>query len=167
MKTYLVCKYFHPHRSLLELSSTNLSIFENKRLIDFVRKSPQASFTCYSPTYLGPRYPGGLYGAVDSGEETAVRFFTEWQQQVKADIPADRLLVFEVKDGWEPLCQFLGLPVPQEPFPNVNDTAEVQQTIRRMKRACYLFWGIGIAAAGVAGYYLDLMDHIDIKKLLS
>ena len=104
---------------------------------------------------------------MDSGEETAVRFFTEWQQQVKADIPADRLLVFEVKDGWEPLCQFLGLPVPQEPFPNVNDTAEVQQTIRRMKRACYLFWGIGIAAAGVAGYYLNIMDHINIKKLVS
>ena len=131
-----------------------------------VRKSPQASFTCYSPTYLGPRYPGGLYGAVDSGEETAVRFFTEWQEQVKREIPADRLLVFEVKDGWEPLCQFLGLPVPQEPFPNVNDTAEMQENIRRMKRACYLSWAIGIAAAGVAGYYLNIMDHIDIKKLI-
>ena len=37
-----------------------------------------------------------------------VRFFTDWVDQVKAEIPADRLLVFEVKQGWGPLCQFLG-----------------------------------------------------------
>ena len=119
---------------------------------------------CCSPTYLGPRYPGGMFGAVDSGEETAVRFFTEWNEQVKREIPAERLLVFEVKDGWEPLCQFLGIPVPEEQFPNVNDTAEMQRNIRRMKRSCYLSWGLGIAAAGVAGYYFNL---IDIKKLVS
>ena len=108
-----------------------------------------------------------MFGAVDCGEETAVRFFTEWKEQVEREIPADRLLVFQVKDGWEPLCQFLGVPVPQEPFPNVNDTAEMQENIRGMKRACYLSWAIGIAAAGVAGYYLNLMDHIDIKKFVS
>lgn len=32
--------------------------------------------------------------------------------EVKASVPADRLLVFNVKQGWEPLCAFLGLPVP-------------------------------------------------------
>ena len=136
--------------------------------MSFLRNSPKHPvFTCFSPTYLGPRYPGGMFGAVDAGEETAVRFFTEWQEQVKKEIPPERLLVFEVKDGWEPLCQFLGIPVPQEPFPNANDTAEMQQSIRGMKRTCYLCWGLGIAAAGVAGYYLNLMDHIDIKKFVS
>ena len=136
--------------------------------MSFLRNSPKHPvFTCFSPTYLGPRYPGGMFGAVDAGEETAVRFFTEWQEQVRKEIPPERLLVFEVKDGWEPLCQFLGIPVPQEPFPNANDTAEMQQNIRGMKRTCYLCWGLGIAAAGVAGYYLNLMDHIDIKKFVS
>ncbi len=40
---------------------------------------------------------------------------------VKQEISADRLLVFEVKQGWEPLCEFLDVPVPDGPFPHVND----------------------------------------------
>ena len=38
----------------------------------------------------------------------SARFFNDWVDQVKAEIPAERLLVFEVKQGWGPLCQFLG-----------------------------------------------------------
>ena len=53
---------------------------------------------------------------------TAVQFFNEWNEQVKAEIPANRLLVFEVKQGWQPLCDFLNVPVPENPFPRVNDT---------------------------------------------
>src|SRR5215204_7146021 len=45
-------------------------------------------------------------------------------QAVRETIAPDRLLVFDVKEGWEPLCAFLGVPVPEdEPFPHVNDTA--------------------------------------------
>ena len=43
---------------------------------------------------------------------------------VKATIPASQLLVYEVKDGWEPLCAFLGAPVPEIPFPRTNDRSE-------------------------------------------
>jgi Sulfotransferase domain len=35
-------------------------------------------------------------------------------------VPADRLLVYEVTHGWEPLCAFLGVPVPDEPFPSAS-----------------------------------------------
>ena len=56
-----------------------------------------ADYTCTAPTYLGPRYPRGMFGAVDAGEETAVRFYNEWVEQVRAEIPAERLLVFDVK----------------------------------------------------------------------
>ncbi|HEU5431041.1 MAG TPA: sulfotransferase [Thermomicrobiales bacterium] len=45
-------------------------------------------------------------------------------QSVRETIDPERLLVFEVKQGWEPLCAFLDMPVPEgEPFPHVNDTA--------------------------------------------
>jgi hypothetical protein len=37
--------------------------------------------------------------------------------QVKAHVPADRLLVWDVREGWEPLCKFLQVPVPDKPFP--------------------------------------------------
>ena len=45
-------------------------------------------------------------------------------EAVKAAIPSDQLLVFEAKDGWEPLCNFLNVPVPDGPYPRTNDRAE-------------------------------------------
>ena len=45
---------------------------------------------------------------------------------VTAACPADRLLVYEVSDGWDPLCEFLGVPVPAAAFPYTNTTEEFQ-----------------------------------------
>jgi hypothetical protein len=45
-----------------------------------------------------------------------------YHDEVKSTIPADRLLVWSVQDGWEPLCEFLELPVPEAPFPHLNDS---------------------------------------------
>lgn len=42
-------------------------------------------------------------------------------EEVKRTVPADRLLVWQVTEGWEPLCEFLGVPVPAEPMPHEND----------------------------------------------
>ena len=122
-----------------------------------------ADYTCTAPTYLGPRYPRGMFGAVDAGEETAVRFFNDWVELVKAEIPADRLLVFEVKQGWGPLCRFLGVPEPQEPFPNMNDTAEQLQRLRAMKRISVLLWTAAVAGLGATAYYFK--DSIKIPTL--
>eukprot|EP01113_Clastostelium_recurvatum_P048031 TRINITY_DN8655_c0_g1_i7.p1 TRINITY_DN8655_c0_g1~~TRINITY_DN8655_c0_g1_i7.p1 ORF type:complete len:252 (+),score=34.26 TRINITY_DN8655_c0_g1_i7:348-1103(+) len=44
--------------------------------------------------------------------------------EVLSSIPKDRLLVFNTKEGWVPLCKFLDVPVPDVPFPRVNDTKE-------------------------------------------
>ncbi|HVF09776.1 MAG TPA: sulfotransferase [Abditibacteriaceae bacterium] len=54
--------------------------------------------------------------------EFVIDFFNRYIAQVREHVPADRLLVFEVQEGWEPLCRFLGVPVPQDkPFPRLND----------------------------------------------
>jgi Sulfotransferase domain len=45
-------------------------------------------------------------------------------EEVKRNVPPERLLVWSVTEGWKPLCDFLGLPVPEEPFPQVNDSKE-------------------------------------------
>lgn len=42
---------------------------------------------------------------------------------VRANVPASRLLVYSVRQGWGPLCEFLGRPEPQRPFPRENDRA--------------------------------------------
>jgi hypothetical protein len=57
------------------------------------------------------------------------RRFVEWNEEVKRTVPSDRLLVFEVKEGWKPLCDLLDVPVPDVPFPRVNDTAEFRRRV--------------------------------------
>ena len=49
-----------------------------------------------------------------------IQKFNKHIEEVKSTIPADRLLIFHPKDGWEPLCQFLEVPTPSTPFPNTN-----------------------------------------------
>ena len=50
-------------------------------------------------------------------------------EEVRAAIPRERLLVFDVSEGWEPLCAFLGVPAPSEAFPRVNSTQEFWQLV--------------------------------------
>jgi hypothetical protein len=58
-------------------------------------------------------------------------FMTDWferrNQEVIDALPPDRLLVFSPKQGWGPLCEFLDVPVPDEPFPRVNSRDELEQ----------------------------------------
>ena len=66
--------------------------------------------------FAGKATFGGKLGDRDVGLE-AYRKRTE---EVRAGLPADRLLVFDVAEGWGPLCAFLGKEVPDEPFPHHN-----------------------------------------------
>lgn len=59
-------------------------------------------------------------------------YFLRHTEAVKAAIPPERLLVFEVGEGWERLCRFLGVPVPAEPYPSENSTAEFQARLATM-----------------------------------
>ena len=58
----------------------------------------------------------------------ALAVFNAHNAAVVAALPAERLLVYRVADGWPPLCQFLGLPEPPVPFPHVNSTADFKAT---------------------------------------
>ena len=51
-------------------------------------------------------------------------------RDVQAAFPSDRLLTYELGSGWEPLCRFLGKPVPDTPFPRSNTTEEFQSLVR-------------------------------------
>ena len=55
-------------------------------------------------------------------KDYALEVFHRHNEDVKAKVPADRLLVYEIKQGWEPLCEFLGVDVPHTPMPHLNDT---------------------------------------------
>ncbi len=62
-----------------------------------------------------------------------IEVYREWIEEVKRTVPADRLLVYEVKEGWKPLCDFLGLPVPDEPFPHINERKSFVRMIRLLR----------------------------------
>lgn len=59
-------------------------------------------------------------------EEHVIGVYERHVATVRREIPAARLLVYDVSQGWGPLCAFLRRPVPDIPFPNVNSTAEFQ-----------------------------------------
>jgi hypothetical protein len=56
------------------------------------------------------------------GKENAVRVFTAHNEAVRREVQPERLLVYETGQGWEPLCRFLGVAVPEAPYPRVNTT---------------------------------------------
>ena len=56
--------------------------------------------------------------------KSAIAAYRKNNARVRETIPADRLLVFDVADGWAPLCDFLGVHVPATPFPRTNERAE-------------------------------------------
>lgn len=72
-------------------------------------------------------FPNGLDAA------GLARAFAAHNDAVKATIPADRLLVYQVKEGWEPLCAFLGVAEPAEQFPRSNDRTEFWEKVAGRK----------------------------------
>lgn len=55
-----------------------------------------------------------------------IEAYERHNDRVRSTIPADRLLEWTTSDGWDPICERLGVPVPDEPFPLTNTTEEFQ-----------------------------------------
>ena len=74
---------------------------------------------------VGERALGGKY------DEASVKAtYEKHNDEVRRTIPKDRLLEFDPSDGWEPLCKFLGVPVPSEPYPDSNKTKDFQASAK-------------------------------------
>jgi hypothetical protein len=72
-------------------------------------------------------------GLIDNRAETTAESMRSAMErfnvEVSETVPADRLLVWSVNQGWEPLCEFLEVPVPDTPFPHLNDSHEFAERI--------------------------------------
>ena len=85
----------------------------------------------------------------------AIQRFEAHTEQVKATIPADRLLVFQATDGWGPLCKFLDVPVPNKPYPKVNEADDLQARLQKARYAATVVLAVpALAAVSLAYYYL-------------
>jgi hypothetical protein len=70
------------------------------------------------------RHSGLIENAQTTTEADMAAAMERYHDEVEATVPPERLLVWSVSDGWEPLCEFLEVPVPDADFPRVNDSAQ-------------------------------------------
>lgn len=78
--------------------------------------------------YLLQRHYGGDF--LDK-EKTIARYLA-FQNEIRTSVPAQNLLEFKIGEGWEPLCKFLDVPVPEQPFPFKNKRKDFQEQIGKM-----------------------------------
>lgn len=71
-------------------------------------------------------------------QDYAIAVFERHNAEVIRKAPPEKLLVYEVKQGWEPLCDFLGAAVPDKPFPRLNDTAEMRRRVWMLRAISFL-----------------------------
>jgi Sulfotransferase domain len=71
----------------------------------------------------------GVLAGDTSTDAGLAAVMNRWNDAVKSTVPAERLLVWDLRDGWEPLCGFLEVDVPEEPLPRLNDTTSFREGI--------------------------------------
>jgi hypothetical protein len=90
----------------------------------------------------------GLFDGRFLDRDHAIGVFENHIEHVSTTCPPERLLVFDVAEGWEPLCRFLDVPVPSHPFPRLNDSRVTRRVVTSVR------WGgkalpFLVAAAGI------------------
>jgi hypothetical protein len=95
--------------------STQATIFNRANLDRIIQPGPIAEFFM------------GLFGDIHphmADRDWMIDFYRRHEAEVLASAPKDRLLVYPVGSGWAPLCEWLGVPVPSEPFPSENSRSD-------------------------------------------
>ena len=80
----------------------------------------------------------------------AIEVFERHNEEVQRRVPVERLLVYDIKEGWRPLCDFLGVEEPDKPFPHLNDTHTFRKMIRRRITFALAAPIAGVSLAGLA-----------------
>ena len=118
--------------------------FPDAKVVLSVR-DPEAWFASTQATVIGPRTESfhaarGTLPMVEAlgwgtdprlrGHDWMLDRYHRHNDEVQATIPADRLLVYDVAEGWGPLCRFLGRPIPDAPFPQANSTVDFKAMVK-------------------------------------
>ena len=104
--------------------STQTTIF-SPRMRARVGESPAAEFL--------DKTVWGEFGSGLHDRDHMLAAFERHNAEVRRAIPPERLLVLDVKEGWQPLCEFLRVPIPSKPFPRLNSRDELGAKIAAMR----------------------------------
>jgi len=96
------------------------------------RKSADPAIKPFSDMVFEVIWDGTFHGRMDD-RDYVIGLYLAHNQKVRDTVPADKLLVYEASQGWEPLCSFLGCPVPAQPYPRVNSTEDFQHRVRELQ----------------------------------
>tara|TARA_B100001173_G_scaffold309456_1_gene321842 strand:- start:1200 stop:1925 length:726 start_codon:yes stop_codon:yes gene_type:complete len=111
----------------------------------FIAKLPYTSFKLHKDIHnemiLGSR--GAFQGAKTDKEK--MQKFNDWNQSVIDYVPKDRLLIYKASEGWEPICKFLNVNIPDIPFPYKNKTKNMGH-MSRFINAMFIILIIGIVS---------------------
>jgi hypothetical protein len=77
----------------------------------------------------------GTFDGKFEDKHHAIEVFNRHNEEVQRRVPQEQLLVYEVKQGWGPLCAFLGVEESDKPFPHLNDAAEMRRRVVGMRAA--------------------------------
>jgi len=95
---------------------------------------------------------GARGASVAARRARAIAHYQRHIDDVKAAVPPEKLLIFKANEGWKPLCDFLGVPIPAQPFPTVNDRAQINKVIAGMTAGAYVILALGAAALAALIY---------------
>jgi hypothetical protein len=121
-------RWWDSHVAMFQLAA----VLEEE-LTDEQRQWAQESGFAQMQTALGTIVSATFDGRVFD-KAHCLRVFQQHYERVRRSVPAERLLVYRVQQGWEPLCRFLGVDVPDEPFPRVNAGDNLLHNIRTAMR---------------------------------
>ena len=86
----------------------------------------------------------GLFQNAFTNKAKAVEVFLRHNEEVINTIPADHLLIHKISEGWEPICDFLGVPVPEFAFPHASESKQLSKWINWVKYSIYAVVGVVI-----------------------
>jgi hypothetical protein len=101
--------------------STQATIFSDEVL----KSDEDRPMSEFLRTALVPFFGGDLHD-----RDRMIAAYERHNAEVCRSVPAERLLVYELAQGWEPLCRFLGMAIPDQPFPQSNTTEDFLRMVR-------------------------------------
>lgn len=103
-------------------ASAERTIFSHRR------KNPDHEDT--SPLGIAASAAIAYVGVDPLDKDVSIEAFTRHNAQVRKVIPADRLIIWQPGDGWGPICNGLGVAIPDEPYPHSNSSASFLDTVK-------------------------------------
>lgn len=95
---------------------------------------------------------GELYTRSGEQPDYGKRTWDRHIDYLKRCVPSNRIRFYNVKDGWEPLCRILDVPIPAEDFPKVNDSAAMDVFAKKQIHQGLMRWALVLAASTTFGY---------------